>query len=127
MITLRRNFSESDWNNTPTAVQKEFFRLEQLVLDLSQEKQRLEQLVHQEKTKANKNSSNSDKPPSSDNPYVKRTNSHDKEAKGKPGAKIGHKGQRQKLMPPTNTVEIRPPQCDCGDHRLKNMQSFYTR
>lgn len=126
MITIRRNFSESDWNNTPAAVQKEFFRLEQLVLDLSQEKQRLEQLVHQEKAKANKNSSNSDKPPSSDSPYIKRTKNNDKEPKGKPGAKIGHKGQRQKLMPPTDTVEIRPLQCDCGDHRFKNMQSFYT-
>lgn len=126
MITLKRNFSESDWAETPDAVQKEYLRLEQFVLELSQEKERLEELVHQAHTKANKNSSNSDKPPSSDSPYSKRTKSHDQEPKGKPGAKARHKGHRQKLMKPTHSVEILPDKCDCGSDKVENIESFYT-
>ena len=124
MITLKRNFSESDWAETPDAVQKEYLRLEQFVLQLSKEKEQLEELVYQANTKANKNSSNSDKPPSSDSPYIKRTKSHDKEPKGKPGAKAGHKGHRQKLMKPTHSIKILPDRCDCGSDKVENIESF---
>ncbi len=126
MIPPERNFTEADWAETPDAVQKAYLRLEQLVLELRQEKQRLEERVHKANTQAKKNSSNSDKPPSSDSPYIKRTKSPDKEPKGKPGAKAGHKGHRQKLMQPTHSVEILPERCGCGSHNIKNKQSFYT-
>jgi len=75
MIPFKRNFSESDWAKTPKSVQKEYLRLEQCVFELTKGNEQLEKVVHKERTKANKNSSNSDKPPSSDSPYVKRTKS----------------------------------------------------
>jgi transposase len=126
MIPFKRNFSESDWANTPKSVQKEYLRLEQCVFELTKGNEQLEKVVHKERTKANKNSSNSDKPPSSDSPYVKRTKSKTREPKGKPGAKAGHKGHGQKLIKPTHTVKVAPPQCDCGSDTIKNERPFYT-
>jgi transposase len=62
-----RNFSSSDWENTPQAVKDEFLRLEQQVKEL---KDKLDQLF----ITVNKDSSNSSKPSSSDSPYKKKTN-----------------------------------------------------
>ena len=77
-----------------------------------------------------KNSSNSDKPPSSDNPYDKpgsKSSGEDgKKKKGNPGAKRGHKGHRQKLLKPTREEQIEPLICPCGGGTFKNPEPFYT-
>jgi transposase len=80
-----------------------------------------------------KNSSNSDKPPSSDNPYDKpgsKDSDEDekwkKKKKGKPGAKPGHKGHKQKQLKPTEVHRIEPQVCPCGCSEFKNTEPFYT-
>jgi len=123
---IKRNFSDHDWANTPDVVKKDFENLEKWVLKLLDEKQQLEQRLYKYEVKANKNSSNSNKPPSSDSPYKKRHAKTDKNKQGKPGAKVGHKGHRQKMMEPTRTILIFPDECKCGCKEVKNQKPFYT-
>ncbi len=80
-----------------------------------------------------KNSSNSDKPPSSDNPYDKpgsKGSDEDgkwkKKKKGRPGAKPGHKGHKQKPLWPAEVHRIEPRVCPCGCGEFKNTEPFYT-
>jgi transposase len=58
------------------------------------------------------NSSNSDRPPSSDPPYAKR--SARSGIQGRPGAKPGHPGHRQALLAPTEVIAVNPRACACG-------------
>ena len=58
------------------------------------------------------NSRNSDRPPSSDPPFVTRPSSST--MKGTPGAKLGHPGHRQVLLAPTEVIEVTPDVCVCG-------------
>jgi transposase len=58
------------------------------------------------------NSRNSDRPPSSDPPFVTRPSSST--TKGAPGAKPGHPGHRQALLAPTEVIELKPESCPCG-------------
>ena len=80
------------------------------------------------KSQLDKNSSNSSKPPSSDSPYKKSRYPNNKQSdkKGKAGAKVGHKGQRLKLMEPTNIIPIHPEECYCGCKAIINQKPFYT-
>ena len=72
MITWKRNFSDADWQATPEAVKRDFIRIEKIMLLFAQKLKELEEELNQLKAKMNKNSTNSDKPPSSDNPYKRR-------------------------------------------------------
>lgn len=119
MISSNRNFSSTDWEATPDAVKEAFMRLEQKVKELEEQLDQLKIIL-------NKDSTNSNKPPSSDNPYKKRAQNKSKEPKRRPGAKVGHKGKRQKLLKPTKTVPIFPKECKCGNTTFKNTNLFYT-
>ena len=121
-----RNFSNHDWENTPDVIKKEFEQLEKMVLKLVDENEQLRERLYKLAVKANKDSSNSSKPPSSDSPYKKRSAKNDKKEKGKPGAKAGHKGYRQQLMEPTRVIPVYPDACDCGGTELDNQKEFYT-
>lgn len=55
---------------------------------------RLENVYIKLELTANKDSSNSSKPPSSDSPYKKRYPSNNNNKNGKAGAKVGHQGHR---------------------------------
>jgi hypothetical protein len=52
------------------------------------------------------NSRTSDRPPSSDPPFVTRPSSST--TKGTPGAKLGHPGHRQALLAPTEVIDVTP-------------------
>jgi transposase len=69
----------------------------------------------------NKNSGNSDKPPSSDSPFRKR-------GEGKPAKTSVRKraGFRQKLIEPTETIPLVPSHCSCGGVHFKDVEPFYT-
>ena len=126
---IKRDFTESDWANTPDAVKKAYENLETLVVELLEKKQQFEQRLYKLERQLNKNSSNSSKPPSSDSPYKKKVgsstkNQHDKQAKA--GAKLGHKGHRQKLMEATDTIPVYPDECQCGCQEIINHTPFYT-
>jgi len=75
--------------------------------------------------KLNTDSTNSSRPPSSDNPYNKPARKSGK--KGKPGAKKGHKGHRQEMLSPTQTEHLVPRPCSCGcDREYNELKPFYT-
>jgi len=124
MITLKRNFSDSDWAATPDAVKEDFIRLEKTDILLLKKIKELEEELHQLKMRVNKDSTNSDKPPSSDNPYKPRPEKKNK--KGRPGAKAGHRGHRQKLITPTEEIPLFPEVCQCGGNQFENNRPFYT-
>lgn len=123
MTMWKRSFSDADWQATPEAVKKDFIRLEQIMLHFEQQLKELQQQMDQLKRRINKDSTNSDKPPSTDNPYRKRPNKSTN--KGRSGAKLGHQGHRQKLSEPTKTVPLFPDTCKCGSEILNDFKPFY--
>jgi transposase len=82
-------------------------------------KKRIEEL----ESKSKKNSTNSNNPPSSDSPFKKP---RPKRGNGKPGAKPGHKGHRQKLLEPTKGIPIEPEVCSCGCKEFSNNRPYHT-
>jgi transposase len=123
MITWKRSFSDADWQATPEAVKRDFIRMEEILLLFGQKLKELEEELNRVKTRLNKNSTNSDKPPSTDNPYRQRAKKSKK--KGRPGAKVGHKGHRVKLSEPTKTVPLFPDKCQCGSETFTDCEPFY--
>ena len=81
-----------------------------------------EKRIKELEAKINQNSSNSNKPPSSDSPYKEKG----KTKKGKRRDRKGRKGHRQQFMPPTQTVPVNPGPCSCGCRTFKNLQPYYT-
>ena len=84
----------------------------------------LRSIVLKLETRLNKNSSNSSRPPSSDNKLTKRHT--DKKAKNKAGGKPGHKGHRQQLLEPSEVKVIVPETCSCGNTQFDDSVPFYT-
>ena len=117
-------FSQEDWDKTPEAVRAYIPWLHQRIVDLEKMNHRLSQDVDDLKSRQNRNSSNSNQPPSSDPPYRKKPK---KRAGGKkPGGKKGHKGHRQQMLEPTQTVHLKPRDCACGNKDFPETQPFYT-
>ena len=83
----------------------------------------LEAEVSQLRTELGQDSSNSNKPPSSDSPYQENTPKPDK---GKPGGRKGHQGHRQQLMPPTKTEVVHPGPCTCGCGTFTELRPYHT-
>lgn len=75
--------------------------------------------------KLSTNSSNSSKPPSSDNPFTK-SNNNSSENKGKPGGKLGHQGFRQQLLVPDTIKKLHPDVCICGSSKFVKAEPYYT-
>jgi transposase len=123
MIRWQHSFSDADWQDTPEAVKKDFIRMEEILLLFGQRLKELEEELNQLKTRVNKNSTNSDKPPSTDSPYRKRAKKSKK--KGRAGAKVGHKGHRVKLSEPTKTGPLFPDKCKCGSETFTECEPFY--
>lgn len=84
----------------------------------------LEKRIEELETRLNANSSNSNRPPSSDIPFKKPVKETGK--KGKPGAKKGHKGHRQQMLEPTKTEPVVPMRCPCGCDTYNELTPFYT-
>jgi transposase len=109
-------FPAEDWENTPESVRK-------YILFLHQRQMLMEKRVQEHEEKLNRNSSNSDRPPSSDNPYKKKK----RKKKGrKGGAKKGHKGHKQVMLAPTKTVDLKPERCSCGNTHFPETEPYYT-
>jgi transposase len=69
-------------------------------------------------------SRNSDRPPSSDPPFVKPPSSST--TTGTPGAKPGLPGHRQALLAPTEIIEVKPEPCACGQREFSATTPYYT-
>jgi transposase len=80
--------------------------------------------IAQLEARLSRNSSNSDRPPSSDPPYEQRTGRSD--TRGQPGAKPGHPGHRQALLVPTEIIVVKPEACGCGQWELPTTTSYST-
>jgi transposase len=67
---------------------------------------------------------NSDRPPSSDPPFVTRPSSST--TKETPGTKPGHPGHRQTLLAPTEVIEVMPTICACGQQEFPATMPHHT-
>jgi len=70
------------------------------------------------------NSTNSSKPPSTDNKLTKTKKPSTSNSKKKRGAQVGHKGKSLKIVAtPDTTKVLLPTNCSCCDSPLKNINS----
>jgi transposase len=87
---------------------------------LLEDNARLRARVDELERKLGENSSNSNKPPSTDPPSDRAARSKDAPSGRRPGGQPGHKGKRREMLPPeqvTRTQECFPSACRrCGDH-----------
>lgn len=116
--------TETDLANLPSpALRIIILRLVELTGRQEKRIKELEAKVSELEAKLNQNSSNSNKPPSTDSPYQEKQPKTDKH---RPGGRKGHKGHRQQLMPPTKSESVYPGPCPCGCHTFKNLLPYYT-
>lgn len=109
-MTDKRPFTEADWHSTPESVREYIESLED---------------------RFNRNSRNSNQPPSSDPPFnkpKKEPKTAKKKAKRKRGGQKGHKGHRQELVEPTRVTDVMPETCRCGNTHfpVSGMEPYYT-
>jgi transposase len=107
----------TSWEQTPLVVRQVVV---QLLAVIQQQQERIAAL----EARLSQNSGNSDRPPSSDPPYVHRIARSG--ARGRPGAKPGHPGHRQALLVPTEVLEVKPEACPCGQREFPRTQPYYT-
>ncbi len=103
------------WDQTPPAAQAAFA----LVLrDYQQRIAALERRVRELEERLGQNSTNCNKPPSSDGPAVKR---RPPRPHGQPpkGGQHGHPRHTSPLLPPDHTEHLRPTQCRRCGHALR--------
>jgi transposase len=116
-------FSRDDWERTPPKVRLYLAALHQKLKEQQKALDALSKRVEELETRVNRNSSNSNQPPSCDSPFQKK---RDKKGGGKPGGKKGHKGYRQAVLDPTEVRPLKPVLCSCGNHDFPETTPFYT-
>jgi transposase len=110
-------FDAAHWEQTPLVVRQWVVHL----LDVIQQQ---EARITALEARVSQNSSNSDRPPSSDPPYGQRIARSG--ARGRPGAEPGHPGHRQALLAPTEVIAVKPEACGCGQREFPETQPYYT-
>jgi transposase len=90
------------------------------VHDLTVENRRLKSKLEELQARLNQNSTNSNRPPSSDSPFKLKA---EKPKKAKPRKK--RKGVRQQCLRPTEVKEILPGPCACGCAELRDPEVYY--
>jgi transposase len=126
-MEAKRPFSDADWLATPEPVRRYIEHLEHVIEEygclLEQQQQRIEKI----EARLNRDSQNSNKPPSSDAPF-KKPEKKAKKSKRKKGGQEGHKGHRRELLEPTRVVALKPEACSCGNCHLDlgGTEPFYT-
>ena len=107
--------------NNPEAAAKIILMVEELKRIIATQEIRIKEL----EAKLNMNSSNSSKPPSTDNKLTKTKNKNSSKSKKRRGAQKGHKGKSLKLVANADKVEIlMPTKCKCCNKSLKNINSL---
>jgi transposase len=107
----------TSWEQTPLGVRQVVIHL---LAVIQQQQERIAAL----EARLSQNSRNSDRPPSSDPPYVQRIARSG--ARGRPGAKPGHPGHRQAWLAPTEVIEVTPEACACGQRAFLETQPYQT-
>lgn len=109
-------FPREDWEQSPKSVQ---VFIAELVDEVLRQRERIEELER----RLNQDSSNSSRPPSSDSPFKKKPR---KKKRRKGGAKKGHEGHRQVMLEPTETVQVKPEHCECGNVEFSETTPYHT-
>jgi transposase len=99
----------ASWDQTPLAVRQVIV---QLLAVIQHQAARIAVL----EARLSLTSRTSDRPPSSDPPFVTKPSSST--TTGTPGAKPGHPGHRQALLAPTEIIEVKPEPCACGQREF---------
>lgn len=126
-MEAKRPFSQLDWLSTPEPVREYILYLERLVGQMQQRLEAVEKRTEKLEARTRMNSQNSSKPPSSDSPFNKQKKKT-KKSKTKRGGQKGHKGFQQQMLNPTDSLNLLPEQCDCGNLALDpdSIEPFYT-
>jgi len=86
---------------------------------------KLEQRIKELESRLNMNSSNSSKPPSTDDKLTKDKSKSTSKSKKKRGAQSGHKGKNLKIVATPDKLEVLlPTECSCCNKSLKNIDSL---
>jgi transposase len=107
----------ASWDQTPLAVRQVIV---QLLAVIQHQAARIAVL----EARLSLTSRTSDRPPSSDPPFVTKPSSST--TTGTPGAKPGHPGHRQALLAPTEMIEVKPEPCACGQREFSATTPYYT-
>jgi transposase len=119
------HISEEEWAQTPP-------KIREIVELLLEENKVLKNDIDELKAKLNQDSSNSNKPPSSDSPFAESKNESQEELpkkkkkKRKHGGQKGHKGHKHELLEPTHEEHVRTTTCVCGHTELDDQGIYYT-
>ena len=124
-MEIKRPFSTAEWLQTPEAVRSYIEMLEKNILLLSGTVAELKERTEKLEQRVNRNSQNSNQPPSADGPF-KKPERKKKKAKRKRGGQKGHRGHRQQLLDPTQVIPVRPGFCSCGNRKFDDVEVFYT-
>ena len=121
----------ASWEQTPLIVRQVILQFLEIIQQqqttvqyLEARIKTLEARIEEREARLARSSRNSDRPPSSDPPFVKPPSSST--TKGTPGAKPGHPGHRQALLEPTEVVEVTPEVCSCGQREFSETTPYYT-
>jgi transposase len=114
----------TSWEQTPLVVQQLVIHLLTVIQQQEERIKTLEARMAALEARGQQNSRNSDRPPSSDPPWVKPKTCG--ETKGFPGARPGHLGHRQALLAPTEVIEVHPSSCVCGQTEFREARPYYT-
>lgn len=124
-MEIKRPFTIAQWLETPEAVRQYIELLEKSISQLSGSITDLKVRIEKLEQQVNRNSQNSNQPPSADGPF-KKPQRESKKGKQKRGGQKGHPGHRQQLLEPTNTVTVKPEVCGCGNRKFSQIEPFYT-
>ena len=116
-------FSQTEWDQTPGAVQAHVLTLHTQLHALQQQHHQLQQQVDTLQGRLNTTSKTSSKPPSSDSPFTKPTR---RPSSGKRGARKGHPGSGTTLLEPTDLQHVYPAPCACGHGALGTPTLYHT-
>jgi transposase len=111
--------TEGDLAATPPAVLD-------LVRILAAENATLRKRIEKLEAKLGEDSSNSNKPPSTDSPYDENGKPGEKKKKKSQNPRKKRKGFRQKFISPTETQDVNPSACSCGYGSFKDLEPYYT-
>jgi len=122
-MEIKRPFYTAEWLQTPEAVRAYIEMLEQSILQLSQSLAELKGRTEKLEQGVNRNSQNSNQPPSADGPFRKSERKR-KKGKRKRGGQKGHAGHRLQLLDSTESVSLKPPVCSCGSRQFHHVKAF---
>lgn len=128
--------SEEDLRQTPPAalalIQNLLEKVQALEAWIEQQEARIKQLEmrnaklqarnQQLEAQLKVNSSNSNRPPSSDSPFKPKP---PKASSGKRGGRPGHQGHRQAMLDPTDEFLVHPGPCRCGSAHFPTLEPYY--